>query len=268
MKKKNLFIFIMMGVGILFIILFFVLNGKDNNNNNNDNNNNNGTINGSVDNDIKNNVKEDIKKDNEKGIVLTNLNSAFINKEGKETKEFVYEFTFNGEREKLVFKDIVLNNGDKEAKMTMYLNDVQIDVMKIINNSIVRTPSAIIPKFYLIGNKNDEVLVLEILTNDTNSTSKVYIALNNEGEVRNSFGGLANDSVSEAEFLKAIKEGNLIYDHKISEAKPEELCTCNASKNPNANKVISETKVFTILDSSLIIDHGSEYTCANYCKNK
>lgn len=256
-EKRNNYLFLIIGIVIIIIIIiiFFVIS----NNNNNDNSNNNEII----DNGEYTNIKEDIKKDDEKGIVLTNLNSAFTTKKNKKTNDFTYQVTLNGKKEKLIFKNIILNNGDKEAQMTMYVNDVQIDVMKIINDSIVRTPTSIIPKFYILGNKNDEVLVLEITSNDTELPSKTYIAINNNGEVRNSFGGLFNNSISDNDFLKSIKEGKLIYDHKIGENQPNEICSCTGNIVPI---VISEKRIFTVLESSLMLDSNSEYTCVDYCK--
>lgn len=257
MKKKNIFLFIILGIGIIFIIMFFVINNK--NNNDNGNNNNNEIIN----NENETDSEENIKQDNEKGIILTKLNSKFTTEEKKKTKDFTYEINLNGEKEKLILKDIILNNSDKEAKMTMYVNDVQINIMKIINESIMQTPTSITPKFYILGNKNDEVLVLEITTNDTPISSKIYIAINNEGEVRNSFGGLFNNSISENEFIKAIKDGKLIYDHRIGESEPNTICKCTDKTIPI---VISEKRIFSVLESSLMLDSSSEYTCVDYCK--
>ena len=149
----------------------------------------------------------------------------------------------------------------------MYLDNKEIDIMEIINNSIRRKPTSIIPKFYILGSKNDEVLLLEILTTDEELASKIYISINNDGEVRNSFGGYSNDKITNAKFEKSIKEGKLIYDHRISNEEPDDICQC--SKTNDANKlriVIYETRVFNVNQSSLKLESSSEYKCSNYCK--
>ncbi len=254
MNRKKIFLIIGGCVAIIIVALLIILFFS-----NQEFNSSGGT------NDKK--IKEDIKKDDELGKVLTNLNSNFKLEKKEKTKNFTYEFTLNNERKILKFKNVILNNDKSPAKIDMYIDNVQINIMDIVNNSIVRIPTSIIPVFYILGEKNDEVLLIEILTNDSLLTNKIYIAVNNDGEVRNSFGGLANNDVSQEEFLNAISKGKLIYDHRININESKDICNCEELKKGKAlNIVLSEKRTFSVLKSSLIMDSSSEYKCSNYCK--
>lgn len=251
-KQKKIIIIIAIILVILIISLIIIFKGKEEKP---------GLI-GNIDNIIE----TDIKKDNEKGIVLTNLNSYFVTKEGEKTKPFMYQFMLNGKQETLKFDNIILNNSDKLAKITMNMNDKNIDILDIIEQASLKKPNSITPKFYILGEKDDEVLVLEVIINEE-TPSIVYMAINNEGEVRNSFGGYDNQKISEDEFLKAIKNGTLIYDHRISLQDEKTYCDCNNSKSDNwLNKVISERKTFSVLEASLKLEKDSLYECSQYCK--
>lgn len=252
-KRKKLFIIIGVIV-VVFIILFIVLFSKDDNDT------------PSIGN-IDKVIEEDIKKDNEKGIVLTNLNNAFILEEGKKTEEFVYNFHLNNENINLKFKNMVLNNKEKPSKITMYMNDKEINIMEIINDTTFKTPTSIIPKFYILGENSNEILLIEIIANDEEIPYNTYIALNNDGEVRNSFGGYDNNKISDTDFIKAIKNGTLIYDHRISNQEYNAYCACNElKKGYGINKVISEKQTFSVLESSLKLESNELYECKTYCK--
>lgn len=256
-KQKQLFIIIGVGVLVLIILLFIIFGKKDNKDNNNI----------PIIDNTEQIVTEDIKKDNEKGIVLTNLNAHFKKGVSEKTKEFKYEFNLNNERVTLIFDDAILNNSEKTSKLTMYMNNQKIDVMEIIKKTVVKEPTSIIPKFYILGDKSDEVLLLEVIGIDEDIPYNVYIAINNNGEVRNSFGGYDNEKISDDEFLKAIKQGKLIYDHKISPQDNKLYCICEDLKQGKGlNKVISEKLTFSVLEASLRIDSNDVYECKSYCK--
>lgn len=254
-KQKKLYIAISIILLLALIIILLIIFGKK------DNDNEDGLI-GNIDNVIE----TDIKKENDKGLVLTNLNSYFVTKDGKKTRPFMYEFTLNGQKEALKFDNIILNNSKGIAKITMNMNNKKIDILDIINKSTLKKPSSITPRFYILGSNDDEVLVLEVIINEE-IPSIVYIALDNEGEVRNSFGGYDNQKISEDEFIKSIKNGTLIYDHRISLQDEKTYCNCKDSKSDKwINKVISERKTFSVLEASLKLEKDSLYECSDYCK--
>lgn len=252
-KQKKLFIIIGIVAIIATILLIVALTNKKSNDNN-------------IDSDISKIVKEDVKKDNEKGIALSNLNSSFKTTLEAKTKPFKYNFNLNGEKETLIFETVLLNSKKSPAKLVMYLDNKKIDVMEIIKKTIVMEPTSIIPKFYLLGDKKDEVLLLEVSTTDE-PVSNVYIAFDNDGEVRNFFGGFDNQKVSDDDFLKEIKNGRLVYDHKISNLDDSTYCNCQAKKDKGwLNKVISENQTFSVLEASLKLENHTLYECKAYCK--
>lgn len=257
MDKKKLFIIIGSVGAILIILLLIIVFMKDEN----------PIVPPTIGGDTLKIVSEDIKKDNEKGIELVNLNAEFNTKNAEKTKEFTYEFNLNGKRCHLKFANAYLNNSPKTAKFIFYINEHEINVMDVVKSATVQSPTAIKPKFYILGSKEDEVLVLEVKTIDNENTSIIYIAINENGEIRNSFGGYANNKVSEQEQINAMKNGNLIYDHLISLSDKDSYCDCsNKNKKGWLNKVISETKTFSVLEASLKLDKDDLYECNNYCK--
>ena len=250
MKKKILIIVIAI---ILIFLIIFLLSKKD--------------IGEIFQNNIEHIVNEDIKKEAEKGIPLTNLNSYFVTETNKKTDSFIYEFNLNSERQKLKFEKVLLNNSNGSANMIMYMNDKKINIIDIINDAIDKdTTTSIIPKFYILGESNDELLLLEINVIEKDLSSKVYISFNNDGEIRNSFGGYDNKKVTDNEFLKAIQEGVLIFDHRIDKEEPQKYCSCEKiNENKNYDKVISEKKYFEVSNSSLKLISDEYYKCVNYC---
>lgn len=253
-KKKILTIIIAVIVVIVAILIIFLPKNKDKEKE---------TFTGN-DNNV---IKEDIKPVDQKGFVLTNLNSNFITEANEKTKSFVYHFNLNGERKTLKFDNILLNNLSSQAKLTMYMNDTKIDIFDTIYKAVVKKPSSIIPKFYILGENNNEVLLMEVILLDEDIPCNVYIIINNNGEIKNYFGGYDNEKISDNDFLKAITNGILIYDHRIDAKDSNVYCNCSELKKGNGlNKVISEKRTFSVFDFNLKLESDELYECSDYCK--